>query len=109
MYGKKTSNSGYNPVSPPRPVSKPSVPSSSDNDEMCKDPKIDAIFNTHDGATYAFKGNYYYRLTENAIEHGYPKMISEGWPGLTGKCLMRFSIVQKFIVFVTLDFEYRQY
>lgn len=106
MYGKKTSNSGYNPVSPARPVNKPSVTTSSDNDEMCKDPKIDAIFNTHDGTTYAFKGNYYYKLTENAIEHGYPKVIAEGWPGLTGKSptITAHYRPYNFIVLITLNY-----
>lgn len=43
------------------------------------------MFNTHDGNTYAFKGNDYYKLTENAVAEGYPKKISDGWPGLSGK------------------------
>lgn len=53
-----------------------------DDDALCKNSKIDAVFNTADGATYAFKDDKYYRLTENAVAEGYPKLISEGWPGL---------------------------
>lgn len=45
------------------------------------------MFNTVDGSTYTFKGSYYYKLTANAVEPGYPKLISDGWPGLSGKCL----------------------
>lgn len=53
-----------------------------DDEALCRDAKIDAIFNTADGSTYAFKGDKYYRLTENAVADGYPKLISEAWPGL---------------------------
>lgn len=52
--------------------------------ELCSSPKIDAIFNSADGATYAFKGDSYYKLTENAVAEGYPKKIAEGWPQLPG-------------------------
>lgn len=48
-------------------------------------------FNTPDGNTYAFKGNKYYRLTENAIADGYPKRISDGWPGLPGNVDAAFT------------------
>lgn len=65
-----------------RPSPRPARPNN--DNELCSDPKIDAMFNTHDGKTYAFKGNQYYRLTENAVAEGYPKLISEGWPGLSG-------------------------
>lgn len=56
-----------------------------DDLELCKNSKIDAIFNTADGSSYAFKGDKYYKLTENAIADGYPKKISDGWPGLECK------------------------
>lgn len=72
LYGKKTKGD---------PQLKPNVPSGND---ICVDPKIDTAFSSHDGATYAFKGNNYYKLTENAIADGYPKLISQGWPGLAG-------------------------
>lgn len=85
LYGRKTTSSGSGGDTIPagRPANpRPAKPS--DNNELCSDPKIDAVFNTHDGNTYAFKGNNYYRMTENAIAEGYPKRISDGWPGLTG-------------------------
>jgi matrix metalloproteinase-14 (membrane-inserted) len=80
LYGRKTSG-----VSPGGPTSakttkKPTV--LKDDDILCKDSKIDAIFNTADGNTYALKGDKYYRLTENSVAEGYPKPITEGWPGL---------------------------
>lgn len=58
---------------------------SKDESELCKDPKIDAIFNSYDSSsTYVFKGDKYYKLINNSIVDGYPKNISEGWPGLPG-------------------------
>ena len=29
-----------------------------------------------------FKGAHYWKLTDNGIEQGYPKLISKTWPGL---------------------------
>lgn len=83
LYGKKTNGASI-PTSKPsyRPTSKPSRPV--DND-LCRDSKIDAMFNTADGQTFAFKGNKYYKLNENSVAEGYPKTISEGWVGLPGK------------------------
>lgn len=91
LYGRKTaagsdSDSGSNPrPAYPRPA-KPS-----EDNELCSDPKIDAMFNTADGNTYTFKGNNYYRLTDNAIAEGYPKRISDGWPGLPGQIDAAFT------------------
>lgn len=85
LYGKKTTGGGYNPVAAPKPQPKPNIPTN--NNELCADPKMDTVFNTHDGATYAFKGTHYYKLTENALAEGYPKLISQGWPGLPGAFL----------------------
>ena len=62
LYGRK-SYSGV--ATTKRPTVKPAAPRGND-----------------DGSTFAFKGDKYYKLTENAIADGYPKLISEGWPGL---------------------------
>lgn len=78
LYGRK-SYSGV--ATTKRPTVKPAPPRGGE-DAICKSPKIDAIFNSNDGSTFAFKGDKYYKLTENAIAEGYPKLISEGWPGL---------------------------
>jgi matrix metalloproteinase-14 (membrane-inserted) len=81
LYGRKTSGS----FSTVRTTNRPTVTTvSRSNSPLCVSPKIDAIFNTADGNTYAFKGDYYYKLTENAVADGYPKRISEGWKGLPG-------------------------
>lgn len=58
---------------------------------LCKNPKVDTVFNTADGKTYIFKGNHYWRLTENAVAKGYPKLISKGWPGLPGNINAAFT------------------
>lgn len=91
LYGKKSTQSGngINPTSGgafPRTTQRPAFapPRAPRDDMICKDPKIDALFNSAEGQTYAFKGNKYYRLTENSVAEGYPKLISEGWPGLPG-------------------------
>ncbi|KAL7023987.1 hypothetical protein ACKWTF_012864 [Chironomus riparius] len=91
LYGKKSgsssgsgSGSGSGSKPAPGPSAKTTKPPSvlPNDDALCRNPKIDAIFNTPDGATYALKDDKYYRLTENAIADGYPKLISEGWAGL---------------------------
>lgn len=73
------------------PAGRPSYPkpaSPRGDNELCSDPKIDAMFNTADGNTYAFKGDNYYRLTQDTVAEGYPKPISEGWPGLPGTIII---------------------
>lgn len=52
LYGTKTNSRG------PRPL-----PPAEEDPELCKDPKIDAMFNTKDGEIIAFKGTY--TRTEN--------------------------------------------
>lgn len=89
LYGRKTTQNGVNNAGQPKPRppkgGRPTTTNGVHKEEVCRDPKVDTIFNSYDGATYAFKGSVYYKLTENAVETGYPKMISEGWPGLSGK------------------------
>lgn len=81
LYGKKTKTSAG---ASPRTTQRPTAPRPPRDDDICKNPSVNTMFNSADGLTYAFKGQYYYRLTENAIADGYPKPISEGWPGLPG-------------------------
>ncbi|XP_062543183.1 matrix metalloproteinase-14-like isoform X3 [Armigeres subalbatus] len=90
LYGRKTGgSSGGSGFNPPRTTSRP-VQRDPDS-ELCSSPKIDAMFNTADGSTYAFKGDNYYKLTENAVAEGYPKKIAEGWPGLPGNIDAAFT------------------
>ncbi|XP_063700125.1 matrix metalloproteinase-14 isoform X2 [Culicoides brevitarsis] len=80
LYGRKSSGSPQQPTI--KTTRRPTVVQNDEQNELCKSPKVDAVFNTADGNTYAFKGDKYYRLTENAVAEGYPKKISDGWPGL---------------------------
>lgn len=90
LYGRKSGgSSGGGGFNPPRTTSRP-VQRDPDS-ELCSSPKIDAMFNTADGSTYAFKGDNYYKLTENAVADGYPKKIAEGWPGLKGNIDAAFT------------------
>ena len=54
----------------------------SGNEDLCLDPSIDTIFGTDDGSYYVFKGSNYWKLTEDSVERGYPRKISDDWPGL---------------------------
>ncbi|KAJ8942861.1 hypothetical protein NQ314_009924 [Rhamnusium bicolor] len=65
----------------------PSTPDQS----LCMDPKFDTIFNSAEGYTYVFKGDKYWRLTEESVAPGYPKLISENWPGLPGNIDAAFT------------------
>ncbi|XP_049821861.1 matrix metalloproteinase-14 isoform X3 [Aethina tumida] len=68
-------------------VTKTNVPDQS----LCKDPKFDTIFNSAEGYTYIFKGDKYWRLTDESVAPGYPKSISQGWPGLPGNIDAAFT------------------
>ncbi|XP_002741045.1 stromelysin-3-like [Saccoglossus kowalevskii] len=50
---------------------------------LCPD-NVDAITATKDGHTYAFQGDYFWRLQDKNVEQGYPKRISDYWSGLDG-------------------------
>ncbi|XP_050432080.1 matrix metalloproteinase-14 isoform X2 [Adelges cooleyi] len=52
--------------------------------ELCADTKVDALFNSADGETFVFKGDYYWKLTVDGLAQGYPKSISGTWSGLPG-------------------------
>ncbi|KAH8369608.1 hypothetical protein KR093_000278, partial [Drosophila rubida] len=94
LYGRKT-NPQYTPTnSYPAPSTQrpafapPKVPL---DDSICKDSKVDTLFNSAHGDTYAFKGDKYYKLTTDAVEEGYPQLIAKGWPGLPGNIDAAFT------------------
>ncbi|KAL1140593.1 hypothetical protein AAG570_000523 [Ranatra chinensis] len=88
LYGKK-SGQGPNPTSGKKPTEPP--PSDGEENELCNDATIDTIFNSAEGITYAFKGNHYWKLTDESIAPGYPRLISKSWPGLPGNIDAAFS------------------
>lgn len=90
LYGKKSRGiGGRTTTKPPRTTEAP--PHGGDETLLCKDSKIDTIFNSAQGETYVFKDKYYWKLTEESIEAGYPKLISKGWPGLSGNIDAAFT------------------
>ena len=50
-------------------------------DPLCNN-NLDTMVTTSDGVTYAFLGGKYWKLTANSVEPGYPRLTSQGWPGL---------------------------
>nr|XP_034840825.1 matrix metalloproteinase-14-like [Maniola hyperantus] len=91
LYGRKTQidiggglpNPSVLRITTPQP--------STEDATLCLDPTIDTIFNSTDGATIVFKGQYYWRLTENGVASGYPRLISQSWPGLPGNIDAAFT------------------
>lgn len=54
MYGKKTNypgSRGYGTTARPSPPGE-------EDPGLCKDPKVDAMFESKDGETFVFKGTY---------------------------------------------------
>ncbi|KAJ8920934.1 hypothetical protein NQ315_015727, partial [Exocentrus adspersus] len=102
LYGKKTKKGGDTPSyggdddqdvnfdeshNNGQKTPAPAAPDQS----LCDDSRIDTIFNSAEGYTYVFKGDKYWRLTEESIAAGYPKPISENWPGLPGNIDAAFT------------------
>ncbi|XP_030765462.1 matrix metalloproteinase-14 isoform X3 [Sitophilus oryzae] len=96
LYGKKTKTaakppSDEEPVDESQHTPKTVKPVSAGSSSLCSDPKFDTIFNSAEGYTFIFKGEKYWRLTEESVAAGYPKLISEGWPGLPGNIDAAFT------------------
>ncbi|GBP21371.1 Matrix metalloproteinase-14 [Eumeta japonica] len=91
LYGRKTQTDigGAAPV-PSVPRATTQQPSAEDA-ALCSDPSFDTIFNSADGATFIFKGEHYWRLTEDGVSAGYPRLISRAWPGLPGNIDAAFT------------------
>ncbi|XP_046393280.1 matrix metalloproteinase-14 isoform X2 [Ischnura elegans] len=95
LYGKKdpsgtkgggTPGSGGGGKKP-----EPEEPPTGEDVELCTDATIDTMFNSAEGATYAFKGDHYWKLSEQGIHRGYPRPISASWPGLPGNIDAAFT------------------
>ena len=85
LYGRP----GNKPTSRPKPrptrrpdTEFPDTAIGSNNRGLCDEGPIDDIVKTKDGNYYVFKGTNYWKLTEDSVADGYPRKISQGWPGL---------------------------
>ena len=63
------------------PGSTPEAATPREDDNLC-DSKLDAIVETSAGISYVFRGSSYWMLTKDSVAPGYPRLISEDWPGL---------------------------
>ena len=53
-------------------------------DDLCSNSSIDSMLTTKEGSTFTFKGDHYWKLTDDSIAPGYPQPISTTWEGLPG-------------------------
>ncbi|KAK0158536.1 hypothetical protein PV328_009527 [Microctonus aethiopoides] len=79
LYGSKSST-GYDGTEIHHRTT--SAPSGEEDQTLCNDPKVDAMFSSAEGHPYVFKGDYYWKLTDDGVASGYPKLISSSWRGL---------------------------
>ncbi|XP_039295486.1 stromelysin-2 isoform X2 [Nilaparvata lugens] len=91
LYGKKKDSGGDSDGEGSDKKPATDEPPSEEDGELCADATIDTIFNSAEGVTYTFKGEYYWKLTEDSIAPGYPKHISKSWPGLPGNIDAAFT------------------
>ncbi|XP_070572236.1 stromelysin-3-like [Ptychodera flava] len=84
LYGSKPEEPETTVAPRPDPTPKPNPnPNPNPNPAFCPR-SLDAITETKDGNTYAFKGEIYWRLTDGHVDAGYPKLIKDYWSGLKG-------------------------
>merc|ERR1719295_372885 len=81
LYGRKRSGSPSSSIPKASPVV-PRFEPTFNNDNICANPTIDAIFLTADRSTYVFKGDSYWKLTRDSVADGYPRKIAQDWRGL---------------------------
>ena len=71
LYGQHISKPTPKPNSSPGPTNK-----------LCQDTRIDSIVRTADGDSYVFRRDKYWKLTKDSVADGYPRKITDDWPGL---------------------------
>ncbi|XP_038059752.1 72 kDa type IV collagenase-like [Patiria miniata] len=69
-------------------------PTVQDTPDLCQ-VVIDAVM--VDGFTYFFKGEYYWKVLNGQPEPGYPRRISERWPGLEGGIDAAITVKNDFV------------
>ena len=58
-----------------------------ETDLLCLSPAIDSIISSEDGESYVFKGENFWKLTDDSssLAPGYPQRIVDVWDGLPGQ------------------------
>ncbi|XP_034951393.1 matrix metalloproteinase-14 isoform X2 [Chelonus insularis] len=84
LYGTKSTNGG-------NVYRSSTTPTGEEDAQLCTDPKVDTMFNSAEGQIYVFKGDYYWRLTDDGVASGYPKLIGSSWKGLPGNIDAAFT------------------
>ncbi|CAK9292975.1 unnamed protein product [Gordionus sp. m RMFG-2023] len=56
----------------------------SEEKNICKIPRIDAITVNANKETIVFRGKYYWELNDQGVKSGFPHLIINDWPGITG-------------------------
>ncbi|XP_052123975.1 stromelysin-3 isoform X2 [Frankliniella occidentalis] len=85
LYGRKSRNTDSDSDSAGTSNRHSTTEAPTEEDaELCTSASVDTIFNSADGSTFAFKGQHFWKLTEESIAPGYPQRISKSWPGLPG-------------------------
>lgn len=94
LYGKKSSSWGTRTrtMTDEAAPQTPAQPDGGNHEEgeLCSDSSIDTIFMVGDD-TFAFKDDYYWRLTDTGLADGYPRHISKDWKGLPSNIDAAFS------------------
>lgn len=92
LYGQQTLSSSGSESTDTKVNSKTTVPPPGEEDtQLCSDSKIDTMFDSAEGHSYAFKGDHYWKLTTDGIASGYPRLISNSWHGLPGNIDAAFT------------------
>ncbi|KAK7582494.1 hypothetical protein V9T40_013939 [Parthenolecanium corni] len=67
--------------------------------DFCDNATFDAILILSDGCTYAFRGAYYWKVTNDKIMEGYPRLIQEDWAGLPTHLDAAFAYKDEIVFF----------
>lgn len=83
LYGRRDTKKAVPAQEAFKPVTRIGTPDIEEED-ICTNSSIDSIISTEDGSTYTFKGEQYWKLTDDSIAQGYPRNVKEFWSDLPG-------------------------
>ncbi|XP_078680863.1 macrophage metalloelastase-like [Branchiostoma floridae x Branchiostoma belcheri] len=69
---------------PTKPPVNPPPPGGEGDADTCSGKSFDAFTRVANGTMYAFRGKYFWQLTERGVSPGYPQLIKDVWQGLPG-------------------------